>query len=488
RLARMLVCEVEPWTALAARRAGHGRGPLTRAAWRALLLCHPHDTLCGCSIDAVARAMDGRLDDVRAQAVGLRDDAIGDLLGRDADAVRAVPDAWRPHLVLRNPAPRSRGGVAVVELTQLVRHVRVGPASAAGAAAPVVRRAPLRIDGVPGLQLLDREVAHERTEASRDDPYDDLVERSFAAVWVPEVPGYGLRALPLVEGRNTPSLPPNPVRVEDTAIANGRYELRVGADGLVTLTQQASGRRIDRLIAVEDRDDRGDLYTPSLRGPARPARFAGARIVHRGPLRGTIETRWQVRVRKGESAVLRVRLTLDADAHFLRLSVRGENAGRDHRLRLRLATDVANPDVFADAAFGPVRRLPLTVPPEDTVRETPPPTAPLHRYVSLSGERGGATVFSDGLAEYEAGDDGAVHLTLVRAVGELSRDDLPERPGHAGWPSPAPEAQCLGPFAAELAYLLHGAWSGETADLVERTADDVLAPIAGATIRSLTTV
>jgi alpha-mannosidase len=68
-------------------------------------------------------------------------------------------------------------------------------------------------------------------------------------------------------------------------------------------------------------------------------------------------------------------------------------------------------------------------------------TAPLQRYVSLFDERKGATVYSDGLAEYEAREDGSVAITLVRAVGELSRNDLPERPGHAGWPAPVPGAQ-----------------------------------------------
>lgn len=488
RLERTLARDVEPWTALAARRTGRTRGPLVRAAWRELLLCHPHDTLCGCSIDLVARAMDLRLDEGRAQAHGLRDDAVEDLVGRDAEAVRAAPDDWRPHLVLRNPAPRPRGGVAVVELSRLVRHVRVGPASAARPPASVERPKPVRIDGIPGLQLLDRELVHERAEAPRDDPYDDLVERTFAAVWVSDVPGYGVRALPLVEGRNTPSAPPRAVRVDEGGLTNGRWTVHVDAGRGIALTHQATGRRIENLVAIEDRDDRGDLYTPSLRGPVRLGALAGTRVVHRGPLRGAIETRWLVAVRKGESAVVRVRLTLDADADFVRLSVRGRNAAADHRLRLRIATDVANPDVFADAAFGPVQRVPLVVPPEDAARETPPATAPLHRYVSLSGARGGATVFSDGLAEYEAGADGAVYVTLVRAVGELSRDDLPERPGHAGWPVPTPEAQCLGAFAAEGALMLHEAWSDDTADLVERAADDVLMPLAGTTIRSLVAV
>ena len=100
--------------------------------------------------------------------------------------------------------------------------------------------------------------------------------------------------------------------------------------------------------------------------------------------------------------------------------------------------------VWADAAFGPVRREPIVLDEPRPRDELPPPTAPLHRYVSLFNEQAGFTVFSDGLAEYEARDDGSMLVTLVRGVGELSRNDLPERPGHAGWPTPTPGAQCLG--------------------------------------------
>ena len=93
-------------------------------------------------------------------------------------------------------------------------------------------------------------------------------------------------------------------------------------------------------------------------------------------------------------------------------------------------------------------------------------------------------LLSDGLAEYEAMDDGAIGVTLLRAVGELSRNDLPERPGHAGWPTPTPGAQCPGPFAAELALAPLGPWSDATIDALERTADDVLVPLGGETLRS----
>jgi len=125
------------------------------------------------------------------------------------------------------------------------------------------------------------------------------------------------------------------------------------------------------------------------------------------------------------------------------------------------------------------------VSPEERAVERPLATAPLHRYVSLWGAERVATVFGDGLAEYEATADGGVAVTLVRAVGELSRGDLPERPGHAGWPAPTPEAQCVGSFAARFAVAFHDARDADAARAsVERTADDVLFPLVGATLRS----
>ena len=168
----------------------------------------------------------------------------------------------------------------------------------------------------------------------------------------------------------------------------------------------------------------------------------------------------------------------------MRVWIDGRNGARDHRIRLRFATDLAGASTLADAAFHPVRRESLAISPDDARMEHVVPTAPLHRYVSRYGAGGGATMFSDGLAEYESLDDGAVAVTLVRAVGALSRRDLPERPGHAGWPSDTALAQCIGPFSARFAVALHGVDSAAQRDAIERMADDVLLPLAGSTLRS----
>jgi alpha-mannosidase len=118
--------------------------------------------------------------------------------------------------------------------------------------------------------------------------------------------------------------------------------------------------------------------------------------------------------------------------------------------------------------------------------ETPPSTAPLHRYVSLLSKSGGVTVHSDGLAEYEATADGIVWVTLVRAVGQLSRSTLPERPSHAGWPALTPKAQSLGPFTAKFAVQVHGARSPATLHAIDRESDRFLHPLRGFTLRSST--
>jgi len=94
------------------------------------------------------------------------------------------------------------------------------------------------------------------------------------------------------------------------------------------------------------------------------------------------------------------------------------------------------------------------------------------------------SVISDGLGEYEATVDGNVAVTLVRAVGELSRRDLPERPGHAGWPVPTPAAQCLGPFAATLALFPHGPRSPDVLTAIVRMSEEELLPLVGETWRS----
>jgi mannosylglycerate hydrolase len=487
---RALLRDAEPWAALARLRGRPSRLPVLTAAWRTLLQAHPHDTLCGCSIDEVAEAMDLRLADAIVQANGIRNDAIAELVGHDAVAARTARDEWRSIVLVRNRAPRPRAGVAIVEIKQFLADVPVGP----GSASATVRRAahatrPPRVHGASALQILHRRLDYDLLESPRHYPDKDLVSVTRAAVWVERpVAGYGLTAFPLGDGATVGAAPERSVRVDGSAIDNGLVRLDVAPDGRVSVELSGSARRINDLIAVEDRVDRGDLYTPSIRAGGAVPELVETRVTQRGPLIGAIRMRWRLRHSPSRASCLEVSLMLVAGSPLVRLHVRGTNGGRNHRLRVGIRTGVAAGALWADAAFGPVHRERLEVPEEDMRDERPPPTGPLHRYVSLFSPTAGATLFSDGLAEYEATDRGELFVTLLRAVGALSRSDLPERPGHAGWPAPTPRAQSIGPFAARLALLMHGGRDADTIDLIERTADDVLLPLEGRTLRSALTI
>ena len=485
----MLVRDVEPWLALLPADADGGQRALLRTAWRTLLLAHPHDTLCGTSIDEVAHAMDERMRSAEVQGRGLRDDALLAHLGHDRERARAIGSAaWRPTVLVRNPSPRARGGVAHLSLTATLADVAVGPGSAARQSA--ARRAPpWRVDGVP-LQLLDRVDGIELTESPRAYPDADRVVRVTALGWVDHIAGYGVASRAQHGGtrgalRRVSSGVRNAVRADGLTLDNGLVRVSVDEQGTVHLLDLLTGREVDRLVTLEQTAEAGDLYTPGPRRPLPNPTVRRVRLVHRGPLRGEIAVDVDLSATKsGRRGRCRIALQLDADLPVVRIAIDGDNRAGDHRLRLRLASALAGATTLADAAFHPVTRQALDISDAEERTEHLVPTAPLHRWVTRFTPGAGVTVISDGLAEYESFDDGAIAVTLLRAVGVLSRADLPERPGHAGWPADTPAAQSIGPFAARLALAMHGPDSLVQRDAIQTLVDAVLHPIVGETLRS----
>ena len=71
-----LIGWAEPWAALGAMCGTPDERPALRLAWRALLANQAHDSICGCSIDAVHAQMEGRFDTAEglAEATATRRD------------------------------------------------------------------------------------------------------------------------------------------------------------------------------------------------------------------------------------------------------------------------------------------------------------------------------------------------------------------------------------------------------------------------------
>ncbi|MEP6836098.1 MAG: hypothetical protein ABJB74_22095 [Gemmatimonas sp.] len=586
RAERALLRDVEPWLLLASL---HGRArdfevsndasislaqapALLNAAWRTLLRAHPHDTMCGCSIDAVARSMDEHVSSARAQARGLRVAALDIVLQHDAVLARSRPLANVPSVVVRNRVARWRGGVAEVLLDETLADVPVGPSSAvlSGAVTNTTGEARTPIIGELVVQVVSSRLVYRRRESPQHYPDNDLVCEHRALVWMPELPPLGLVArafgfttpsiaVPPIElearaiGFTTPAIAVPPIELEARAIgfttppiiaqdtltenlprtmdqetdcnspdslnksndapftnatsggrpfqraianqthggielANGRLRVFVSNAGA---RMEMGDRVIENVLTFETHSDIGDSYTPAIRGEPELLQVVRIAMGATGPLRASAKL-WLRTPGKRDSVQVQATLSLDAESDIARVDIRGNNGRRDHRLRVNFSSDVATRatmppiDVWADAAFGPVLRPPLNVPELDQQFEMVPPTMPMHRWATLSAADRGATLHSDGLAEVEPNRvTGTLSLTLLRAIGELSRSNLRERPGHAGWPAPIPMAQSQGAFRAQIGLQLHGTWSQQTRDVIEDASDKFLLPLTGGTMRDL---
>ncbi|HXQ28791.1 MAG TPA: glycoside hydrolase family 38 C-terminal domain-containing protein [Gemmatimonadales bacterium] len=484
----------EPLAALARMAGGRDRRPLLDAAWRELIACQFHDTIAGSTSDAVATAVGVRFTSVESMAREIVRGSVQDLVHHDPDGCREPGRTPHPTLVLWNPAARARAAISIADVTFFRRDVGVGPPSPEGSARlregpgyqPFAFRGPG--DAVIPVQVLDQRRATERLDALHAYPDQDEVDHVRVAFQAPVVPGLGTVVCTLDESR--PLAVPFGVRVRRRAIANAWVEVRVDPNGTVSLRDRRSGERYRGIGTLEWQSDAGDTYTFAPVGPETRAlpHQASVRPVARGPLVGALETTYVLSAGTapdGGAGRVAVRLTLalHADSPVLRGVLELDNQAVNHRLRARFSTGVPGVPASVGAPFGAIAR-PAPTALRDYPMETPVQTAPAHRFAAVARARRGLAVLAPGFFEYECTSQGDLLVTLLRAVGELSRPDLPTRPGHAGWPTPTPLAQCLGPTRIEFGVVPVTATAVERGDELPAIWEDCFLPLRGFWIRN----
>jgi mannosylglycerate hydrolase len=479
----------EPLAALAGAEGRGDRRPLLRDAWRALVRSQFHDSIGGCTSDAVARRVAGRLDDAVQAGREIARASLDALVGNDPDRARDHPDDTSPRLVLWNPAARVRsGGVVVADLTWFRRDVLVGPPGG---------REPRRGDGTRAiallgpegpiaLQPLGRTAGHERLDAPRHYPDQDEVDVVRVAFLVPALPGLGVAVLEPVERQR--AVLESRTRAGSRSLDNGIVALTVGRDGTVTLADRRTGLLYPALLGLESAGDAGDTYTWAPRARDRLRRMTGpvsVRVLARGPLVAALEVGGRLVCATGWVDA-RLVLTLHAGSPALRCTLHLDNRATDHRLRLRVPTGVPAMAAVAGSQFGAVVRPAVTGELGRYPRETPVTTAPAQRYVAIAGGPRGLAVLAPGFFEYDLARNGDLRITLLRSVGQLSRGDLTTRPGHAGWPTPTPEAQCLGRDRLQLAIVPVEAADVAAGSTLPELWEDVFVPPRAVWLRQAT--
>jgi alpha-mannosidase len=447
--------------------------------WKLLLQNHPHDSICGCSVDEVHADMLPRFAGVAQTAeesITRQMESLAPEFGRQAVGDKDTV------LCIANTLLRRR--TAIIERLVILQPC-CADVSTLRLLDPQGREVPSRIIDVQHVErfwgvdyrlALDSNEQLEKFETYRKhfgrrilkdkietELTDRFVQLQFLAADVPAV-GHVNYRLTDAPATAAVALPVSPVTLSETTLENQFCRVLVHRNGTFDLTDKSTGRTYSSLNLLEDTEDVGDEYDYS---PCRVSRTVSARNLA-GNVRAcrdtglvgaldvavdfAIPTRINAdrQTRSDEAVVcpVRIRIGLTALSPVVDIDVLMENRAADHRLRALFPASVKTDSILSDGHFYTnVRSIdrPSGI---DWVQPSPR-TYPQQDFSLLHDARGGLAVFNRGLPEIEPLRDnsGAIGLalTLLRCVGWLSRDDFPTRRCQNAGPTVAtPDAQCAG--------------------------------------------
>ena len=440
-----LIGWAEPWAAFGRALGLPDERPALRAGWRALLANQAHDSIGGCSQDRVHEQMRARFD----EAEELADETTQRLLSRLAGLGpgRAVPWKDEVEVAVFNPSPHDRTDIVRFPLDGYpFTAIKEGQLAVHPLTFASLLGKGITVDGAPARVLLDDDPARIRVVPEQD---------PWTVEWVAEgVPAFGWRRYRLAPGDAVPD-----EEDDGRSIAAGGLTVTAEDDG--TLTVVIDGRRYQGLCGVEDQGDRGDTYDfDPVPGAIRLTSLAVTRHRHRNGIEEldvlrifdvpeSLDPKRSARSAETVPVTVRMRARVAPGVERVDLDLTVENTARDHRLRLAFPTGAAGAGASAATTFDVASRPPRPAPTTDWF-QPPPSTFPHQGWVYNNG----LTVVAPGLPEAEVTPEGTIYITVVRAVGWLSRLDLRSRPEPAGPGLRAPAAQCLGSdYGASLPHL-----------------------------------
>ena len=544
---------------------------ILREAWRLLMQCHPHDSICGCSIDQVHDEMRPRFDQVEqigeeitAQCLATLAAQIdtrpspsltnGDHIPESAvivfnpvggprtDQVRVVIETLSNgngfEIVdeLGNNLPFQVSGLGSQEFINMVMDPKefqagIGMVSDGIVMGLVIRE--MNIDrqqnsaeinltlsehGEPDLEAW--EMGRSAVESLLKDPsilsyhiHASSAEAAQVTFKANQVPAYGYKTYWVREKPATEAAPlhlspmmrllmpltarvashpaaqsliqrwmPAPGSKPPYQIQNEYFRVEAQPDGTLDVLDKTTGALYKGQNRLIDGGDRGDEYNYSPPESDLPITARLLKVqVEKGDVFQSI-TLWlrldvpeslsknrKRRADKTTQMPVKCQIRLSAGVPRIDIHTEVENNARDHRLRVHFAAPFPVEQAAYDGHFEIVHR-PVRLPAfNNEWIEQPRPEVPQRAFTSLTGDKTGLLIANRGLPEAETlirpDGNAEIALTLLRCVGWLSRDDYPERKGHAGPAMETPGAQMPGKWSFDYAIIPHRAQDTASARL-----------------------
>ncbi|MBM3499195.1 MAG: hypothetical protein FJX74_11050 [Armatimonadetes bacterium] len=415
RVQALLERGAEPWSAAAWWHGGRDERDFLRFAWKRLLENHPHDSICGCSIDRVHEDMLPRFAEA-GDVAELVAERSAQYLADRLDT-RALPEGGAA-LTLFNPLGGPREEVAVVEAEFLAP----GAPHTVKALTPEGEEAP--------SQVLDVRDTFVRRLDPHELPRGERVRR-FRLALDAAAPGGGWNTYFLVPGGAGGV---EGVTADADSLSNDRLSVVVLPGGALAVIDLENDVEYAPCNLFQNGGDVGDEYRyipPVLdRLVTNAGAAATVSVEASGPVLGRlrIDTRLVIpeagtpdrRARAERTTAIPITswVTLTRGSRRVDIETRVTNGARDHRLRALFASGADTETAHAEGHFEVVTRS--IQPPADWPGAST--FAPQQTFVAVEDGERGLAILNQGLPEYEVLPDGerTVALTLLRCVGRLS--------------------------------------------------------------------
>lgn len=431
---------VEPFSSINLLCDGNYRKEAVRQAWKYLLQNHAHDSICGCSIDEVQLDMEQRFSRV---------EEIGEcVLSESLNGIVQNMNIPAQSIVVFNPLNWERGGWV---------------------------NASVEFGNGEGFILIDGE---------NEVPYEIISKKYINKVVLsPQIHiekrvkiriAFEANAVPAVGYKTYISKKgkmffPSQIQSGDKWAENENLRVEIEKDGTLTILDKNTNELYKGLNYFEDSGDGGDEYNYSPL-PEDASLYSNGTVVQikkeEGPffIRFRVKKKFRVpecltrgRRRSRRTVTLEIEsfVTLLASSRRVEVETVVKNKAKNHRLRVMFPANIKSSSFFTGSKFDCVERMTEDLPTAEDWVEKPAGTFPYDNFIDISSGKRGLAILANGVKEGELIDGSIIALTLLRCVGDLSRDDLATRRGHAGPAIPTPGAQCPGIYRFRYAILPH---------------------------------
>ena len=447
--------------------------------WKTLMQNHPHDSICGCSVDDVHREMVTRFEKAENVALYIINEALTYLSNHiDIKEFKNISEDAIPFLVL-NPTGFEKSGVIETEIEVYKEYfednnndVKLCVNKVKEYKVPEFKVVNKNGDIIPAkIMEVNERFSFDLPKDKFRKPYMTKVVK--LSIEVKDIAKFAWETFALVPATNTEE------NNESLFTANNEFEnkyvkVKINDNGSIDLLHKESNKEYLNLCLYEDCGDIGNEYiygTPKGVAPIISSDAeAKIKVLEDSSFRAVVEVKNTIKIPKSADDTLKKEIeeliefkyreakrstemidmeittiyTLERLGKGVKVKTSFNNEALDHRVRVLFETNINTPYNYADSIFEVAKRD--NTPSEEW--ENPCNTQHLQYFVNVHDENCGLTIATKGLNEYEIlqNDKNTIAVTIHRGVRELGDWGI----------FYTPEAQCLGHIEAEFMIIPHG--------------------------------